>query len=157
MKSLGLATFVTAGLLLVAGCSSNTYADVARFHSNQPINRGTIYVAAADPTQTQSLEFRTHRETVSVELRRQGFQTVPDATQAQYLGTLGITQADNRTEMTLQIKRATDQSAVWEGRSSVAGSPGTQQGTLTWAVPRLAEAMFTDFPGTPGVTQQVRI
>jgi hypothetical protein len=186
-----LAATSLALMIALSACGrGGTYADVARFHTNQPINRGTLFIQPVDPASQNNLEFRTHAESVAVEMRRQGFQTVPDAGQAQYLATLDITQTDgttvtrpgttvgipvgsvviatpvgrgprNSTERTttigVQIKRQADGAQVWEGRASKTASAGSQQATLTWAVPALAGALFTDFPGTPGVTQQVRL
>jgi hypothetical protein len=67
----------------------------------------------------------------------------------------------NSTERTttigVQIKRQADGTQIWEGRASKTGSAGSEQTTLTWAVPALAGALFKDFPGAPGVTQQVRL
>ncbi|WP_181160020.1 DUF4136 domain-containing protein [Sandaracinobacter neustonicus] len=184
------ATSIALMVALSACGRGGTYADVARFHTNQPINRGTLFIQPADPAIANSLEFRTHAESVAVEMRRQGFQTVPDAGQAQYVATLDITQTDgttvtrpgttvgvpvgptiiatpvgrgprNSSERTttvaVQIQRQSDGQKVWEGRASKTATAGSQQATLTWAVPALAGALFTDFPGTPGVTQQVRI
>jgi hypothetical protein len=190
MKNRVLAATSIALMLALAACGrNNVYADVARFHSNQPINRGTLFIQPADPALANNLEFRTHSESVAVEMRRQGFQTVPTAAQAQYLATLDITQTDgttvtrpgmtvgvpvgpaviatpvgrgprNATERTttvgVQIKRQ-DGVQVWEGRASKTASAGSQGATLTWAVPVLAGALFQDFPGPAGVTQQVRI
>lgn len=187
----GLVFTLAATMLALTACGrGGTYADVARFHTNQPINRGTLFIQPVDPASQNNLEFRTHAESVAVEMRRQGFQTVPDAGQAQYLATLDITQSDgttvtrpgttvgvpvgsvviatpvgrgprNSTERTttigVQIKRQGDGAQVWEGRASKTASAGSQEATLTWAVPALAGALFKDFPGTPGQTVQVRL
>jgi hypothetical protein len=184
------ATSIALMIALSACGRNNIYADVARFHTNQPINRGTLFIQPSDPALANNLEFRTHSESVAVEMRRQGFQTVPVATQAQYIATLDITQTDgttitrpgmsvavpvgaamiatpvgrgprNSTERTstigVQIKRQADGTQIWEGRASKTASAGSEQANLTWAVPALAGALFKDFPGTPGVTQQVRL
>lgn len=191
MKKQILAATSIALMLALGACNrGGTYADVARFHTNQPINRGTIFIQPVDPSIASNLEFRTHAESVAVEMRRQGFQTVPDASQAQYIALLDITQTDgttvtrpgmtvavpvgptviatpvgrgprNATERTttigVQIKRQADGNQVWEGRASKTANAGSQGATLTWAVPVLAEALFRDFPGPAGVTQQVRL
>lgn len=191
MRNKVLAATSIALMIALSACGrNNIYADVARFHTNQPINRGTLFIQPSDPALANNLEFRTHSESVAVEMRRQGFQTVPTAAQAQYIATLDITQTDgttitrpgmsvavpvgptmiatpvgrgprNSTERTstigLQIKRQADGVQIWEGRASKTASAGSEQATLTWAVPALAGALFNDFPGTPGVTQQVRL
>ncbi len=146
-----------AALALAAALSAcggrGTYADGARFHSNQPINRGALHVAPADPTMGNSLEFRTHAETVATERRRLGFRTVPDRAQAQYVATLDIIQTDGapitRPGVTVGMP--------WEGRASKTAIAGMQEAMLAWAGPALAGALFRDFPGTPGVTRQVRL
>ena len=191
MRNKVLAATSIALMIALSACGrNNIYADVARFHTNQPINRGTLFIQPSDPALANNLEFRTHSESVAVEMRRQGFQTVPTAAQAQYIATLDITQTDgttitrpgmsvavpvgaamiatpvgrgprNSTERTstigVQIKRQADGTQIWEGRASKTASAGSEQANLTWAVPALAGALFKDFPGTPGVTQQVRL
>jgi hypothetical protein len=191
MRNKVLAATSIALMIALAACGrNNIYADVARFHTNQPINRGTLFIQPSDPALAGNLEFRTHSESVAVEMRRQGFQTVPTAAQAQYIATLDITQTDgttitrpgmsvavpvgaamiatpvgrgprNSTERTstigVQIKRQSDGTQIWEGRASKTASAGSEQANLTWAVPALAGALFKDFPGTPGATQQVRL
>lgn len=191
MRTGFVAAAAVAMVVALAGCNRNAiYADVARFHTNQPVNRGTLFIQPADPALADNLEFRTHSESVAVEMRRLGFQTVPSASQAQYIATLDITQTDgttvtrpgmtvgvpvgvaviatpvgrgprNATERTttvgVQMRRQADNVQIWEGRASKTATAGSQQATLTWAVPALSGALFGDFPGTPGVTQQVRL
>lgn len=169
MRKLSFTALATGTMLALAACASGTYADVARFHSNQPIARGTLYIQPADAVMGNSLEFQTHRETVAVEMRRIGFQTVPTPDQAQFVATLGITQADaavpagrrttpeRTTTMNVQIKASANAQPVWEGRATSTAAPNSPQANLTWAVPSLSSALFSGFPGTPGVTQQVRI
>ncbi|MFN7400264.1 MAG: DUF4136 domain-containing protein [Sandaracinobacter sp.] len=191
MRNRIVAAASIALMIALSACGrNNVYADVARFHTNQPINRGTLFIQPADPVLANNLEFRTHAESVAIEMRRLGFQTVPDAAQAQYVATLDITQTDGTTVtrpgMTMgvpvgptiiatpvgrgprtstertttigvQIKRQADGAQIWEGRASKTGSAGSEQTTLTWAVPALSGALFKDFPGAPGVTQQVRL
>lgn len=191
MKRPILAATSLALLLALSACNrGGLYADVARFHSNQPINRGTLFIEAADPAVGTSLEFRTHMESVAVEMRRLGFQTVPTRAQAQYVAILDIAQTDGATvtrpgtsvgvpvgptiiatpvgrgpsssterttTVAVQIQRQSDGAKVWEGRASKTSNVGSQEAALTWAVPALAGALFHDFPGRPGVTQQVRL
>ena len=98
MKRQIIAATSIALMLALSACNrGGTYADVARFHSNQPINRGTLFIQPVEPSMANNLEFRTHAESVAVEMRRLGFQTVPDAGQAQYVATLDIAQTDGTT------------------------------------------------------------
>ncbi len=64
-------------------------------------------------------------------------------------GTRTVTQA----QMTVQIRKASDGSAIWEGRAS-AIAPGTD--ALT-AAPALLQALLKDFPGPTGQTQTVKV
>lgn len=64
-------------------------------------------------------------------------------------GTRTVTQA----QLTLQIRRASDGRAIWEGRAS-AIAPGAD--ALT-AAPALLQALLTNFPGPTGQTQTVKV
>jgi hypothetical protein len=60
------------------------------------------------------------------------------------------------TQLRVQIRRAADGQAVWEGRAETAakeGSPAAQPGL---AAGKLATALFQDFPGKSGVTITVK-
>lgn len=191
MKKTSLIALPLALMLALGACSSsNQYAEVARFHTNQPINRGTLAIVPADPAVADSLEFRTHAETVAIEMRRLGFTTGLPADQVQYVATVDITQSDGQTvvragtsvgvpigpidvglpvgrgprvatnratTLSVQIRRTSDNQMVWEGRATTEAAAGSADATLTAAVPRLAGALFQDFPGTPGATVNVRI
>ena len=187
-------------MLALAACSNNLYADVTRFHTNQPISRGTLAVVPADPAMANSLEFRTHAETVAVQMRRLGYSTGLPASQVDYLATMDITQADGAGNVTrpgvtvgggvgvpignnaglganvavpvggtrrnpalrtttlfVQIKRRADGAQIWEGRASKQVGAGEDLAAATRGVPVLAEALFREFPGTPGATVRVRL
>ena len=64
---------------------------------------------------------------------------------------------ERTTTVAVQIQRQSDGAKIWEGRASKTANAGEQGATLTWAVPVLSEALFRDFPGKPGATQQVRL
>ena len=100
MPKFNLALAPVVALLALAGCSNNLYADVTRFHTNQPISRGTLAIVPADPSMANSLEFRTHAETVAVQMRRLGYSTGLPASQVDYLATIDITQADGAGNVT---------------------------------------------------------
>lgn len=200
MKSLRLAVLPLAALISLSACSNNLYADVTRFHTNQPISRGTLAVVPIDPAMANSLEFRTHAETVAVQMRRLGYSTGLPAGQVDYLATIDITQADaagnvtrpgvtvgggvgvpigsnaglganvavpvggsrrnpalRTTTLSVQIARRADRTQIWEGRASKQVNAGDDIANATNAVPALADALFREFPGTPGVTVRVRI
>ena len=199
MQTLRAALTATA-LLALTACSNNLYADVTRFHTNQPINRGTLAVVPLDPSVANSLEWRTHAETVAVQMRRLGYQTGLPQSQVAYIATIDIAQADGAGNVTrpgvivgagigvpigsnaglganvavpvgssrrnpaqrattlfVQIKRQADSVQIWEGRAVKQVGAGEDIAAATRAVPLLAEALFREFPGTPGQTVQVRI
>jgi hypothetical protein len=60
------------------------------------------------------------------------------------------------TELSVRIKRRSDNLVIWEGKAmqeSSAGTPAAQPGI---AASKLAEALFKDFPGKSGETISVR-
>lgn len=60
------------------------------------------------------------------------------------------------TELTVQIKRRSDGSTVWEGRAvteGVSGSPDMQSAAVA---ARLSKALFKGFPGESGITITVK-
>lgn len=201
MKKLLLTALPLAAMLAVSGCSNNTYADVVRFHNNQPISRGTLAVVPSEPGVANSLEWRTHAETVAVQMRRIGYSTGLPLSQVQYVATVDITQADaagnvtrpgltvgagvgvpigsnsglganvavpvgsgsrrnptmRSTTLSVQIQRTSDRANIWEGRATKEAGVNDAGANATTAVPMLAEALFREFPGTPGVTVRVRL
>ena len=60
------------------------------------------------------------------------------------------------TELTVQIKRRTDQSPVWEGRAHAFIDPRGNTAVEVAEADRLAAALFTGFPGESGRTIEVR-
>jgi hypothetical protein len=189
-----------AAMLALAACANNLYADVTRFHTNQPISRGTLAIVPVDPAMANSLEFRTHAETVAVQMRRLGYSTGLPSSQAQFLATIDITQADAQgnvtrpgvtvgggvgipignnaglganvampvgssrrnpslrtTTLSVQIQRRADRAQIWEGRATKQVGASDDLAAATNGVPLLAEALFREFPGTPGATVRVRI
>ncbi len=60
------------------------------------------------------------------------------------------------SELSVQLRRRSDNTTVWEGRAvteSVSGKPGSDPRD---AAQRLASALFRDFPGESGVTTTVK-
>jgi len=60
------------------------------------------------------------------------------------------------SRLSVQIRRASDNAAIWEGRAETQakeGSPAAQPGI---AAGKLADALFRDFPGKSGVTITVK-
>lgn len=95
MRKFAFAALPIAAMLALSACSNTTYADVVRFHNNQPITRGTLAIVPADAAIADSLEFRTHAETVAVQMRRVGYSTGLPVGQVQFIATLDVTQTDS--------------------------------------------------------------
>jgi hypothetical protein len=189
-----------AAILAVAACSNNIYADVTRFHTNAPISRGTLAIVPPDPAMANSLEFRTHAETVAVQMRRLGYSTGLPASQVEFLAVVDITQVDamgnvsrpgvsvgggvgvpignnaaiganvavpvgssrrnpalRTSTLAVTIQRRADRAQIWEGRATKQVAANDDLAAATNAVPALAEALFREFPGTPGQTVRVRL
>jgi hypothetical protein len=200
MKALRFSVVPMVAMLALAACSNNIYADVTRFHANQPISRGTLAIVPPDPAMANSLEFRTHAETVAVQMRRLGYSTGLPATEVDYVATLDITQVDamgnvsrpgvsvgggigipigsnaaiganvatpvggsrrnpalRTTTLAVSIQRRADRTQIWEGRATKQIAANQDLAAATNAVPALAEALFREFPGTPGQTVRVRL
>ncbi|MBV9882085.1 MAG: DUF4136 domain-containing protein [Sphingomonadaceae bacterium] len=70
-----------SAITAVSGCATDdmaTGASVTRFHLGQPIARGPIAVEAADPRDTNGLEFAQISASVARELTRLGWTVVPN-------------------------------------------------------------------------------
>jgi hypothetical protein len=59
-------------------------------------------------------------------------------------------------ELSVQIKRRSDNSMVWEGRAVQEIAADAPASALPAAVPALSRAMFADFPGPSGQTIRVK-
>jgi hypothetical protein len=89
MKS--AAAILSAALLLSLGaCSTTPSANVLRFHQNQPIERGTIYIRPANPQMAGSLEFQAQANAVGAQLQTQGFTVVSGPQSAQFAAVVGV-------------------------------------------------------------------
>lgn len=60
------------------------------------------------------------------------------------------------TRLTVQIKRRSDSTVVWEGRAQTEAQAGSSAAEPAPTVTRLASALFKDFPGTSGRTITVK-
>jgi hypothetical protein len=60
------------------------------------------------------------------------------------------------TRLTVQIKRRSDGTTIWEGRAETNGRFGEPGSQPAEAVRKLANAMFRDFPGVSGRTINVK-
>lgn len=60
------------------------------------------------------------------------------------------------TRLTVTIKRRSDGTTVWEGRGETAAPVGSEGAQPSAAVGRVAQALFTNFPGESGRTVVVK-
>jgi hypothetical protein len=60
------------------------------------------------------------------------------------------------TELSVQLKRRSEGTVIWEGRAQTEARDGTPYAAPAAAVAKLAEAMFRDFPGPSGQTITVK-
>lgn len=60
------------------------------------------------------------------------------------------------TELSVQLKRRSDGTVIWEGRAQTEAPGGTPYATPDAALTKLAQALFTGFPGQSGRTITVK-
>ena len=63
---------------------------------------------------------------------------------------------DALTMLSVQLKRRSEGTVIWEGRAEMAARDGTPAAAPEAAVARLAAALFKDFPGRSGETITVK-
>jgi len=63
---------------------------------------------------------------------------------------------DVLTELSVQLKRRSEGTVIWEGRAESVTRDGTPQASPQAAVQKLATALFRDFPGVSGQTITVK-
>lgn len=93
MKPVALLSAVALSLAL-AGCATTPTANVLRFHQNQAIERGTIYVRPANPQMAGSLEFQAQANAVASQLQLQGYTVVTTPQTAQFAAVVDMTTAE---------------------------------------------------------------
>jgi len=60
------------------------------------------------------------------------------------------------TQLRVQIRRAGDDKAIWEGRAETSAKEGSPEAQPGVAASKLADALFRDFPGASGQTMTVQ-
>ena len=148
---------------------------VTTSHLGQPIARGPIAVEAFDQADANQPEFRNYAASVAQQLTRLGWTVVPTTTQSEQVALVDVQQGSwaaltprgaplppasragsVATLLEVRIRRRSDGTVMWEGRSideAPADSAGAQR---TAAVEVLAAALFRDFPGVSGRTIRTR-
>lgn len=80
----------TALLLSLGACATTPSANVLRFHQNQPMERGTIYLRPANPQMAGGLEFQAQANAVATQLQAQGFTVVSTPQTAQFTAIVNV-------------------------------------------------------------------
>ena len=82
------ALLLSAAALASCASSGSGGIDVTRFHLDQPVARGAVYVEPARAADGGGLEYRAYADAVAAELRAAGFTPVPSLAQAELVGSL---------------------------------------------------------------------
>lgn len=155
--------------------------DVTRFHLSQPFARSQIAVEAADAADRNSPGFPFYRYAVEAQLKRLGWTIVPTSGQSEQIAMIDVEQGSRAalsqratigggatigagrgtadlvtTLLEVSIRRRSDASVFWEGRADAEARGGSAGADPKQIVPRLAEALFQDFPGESGRTISIR-
>jgi hypothetical protein len=151
--------------------------EVTTSHLNQPIARSQIAVEPFDAADANTPEFRNYASSVAQQLTRLGWTVVNTTGQSEQVALIDV-QEGSRAALTprtavpataagaragsvatlleVRIRRRSDGTVVWDGRSigeTPASSSGAQR---TATVDSLAAARFRDFPGISGRTIRAR-
>jgi hypothetical protein len=149
------AAILSAALLLSLGaCTTTPQANVLRFHQNQPIERGTIYIRPANPQMAGSLEFQAQANAVGIQLQQQGFTVVSTPQAAQFSAVVNVQTSERiaparQSGLTVGIGGGFSSGNVGVGTSvnvPVGGQPRANVATTT----TLSVAIITN-PGNQSV------
>ena len=172
-KSLFAKALLIGTALALTGCASqNPESRVTRFHLGQPIAPGELAVEPRDPTLSKDLEFQAYARIVQAEFSRLGFGAAPDLTRSELVAVTEVSRSyrptgqssgsisfpigkqrekmDVLTRLSVQLKRRSDSTVIWEGRAESVARDGSPNAHPEAAVARLAQAMFQGFPGRSG-------
>ncbi|WP_181160021.1 DUF4136 domain-containing protein [Sandaracinobacter neustonicus] len=145
---LGSALVIAAALALGA-CSTTPSANVLRFHQNQPVSRGTVYLKPANPALAGSLEFQAQANAVGAELRKQGFEPVSSPQVAQFTAVIDVQTTERvgpprQSGVSIGIGGGFSSGNVGVGTSvqvPVGGQPSPQVATTTTLSVSLVQAL----------------
>jgi hypothetical protein len=76
--------------LALGACSTTPTASVLRFHQNQSLDRGAVYIRSNAPQMAGSPEFQQQANAVGAELRRQGFEPVSSPQAARFTAVVDV-------------------------------------------------------------------
>lgn len=125
-----------AALSALAACSTtNSGVDVTRFHLEQPVARGSVFLEPANPDRAGSLEFRTYADAVAAELRDIGFTVASTRDAAELIGTMDYMQATRqaiaeRSPVSVGIGGGTFGSGLGVGLGTMFGLGGGKSGDI---------------------------
>lgn len=75
----------------LSACATTTpQADITRFHVDQPIAAGKIYVTSPEPVKPSVLEALSYNVAVARELQRLGFTSTGERDEAAYVATVSV-------------------------------------------------------------------
>ncbi|MBZ6377980.1 MULTISPECIES: DUF4136 domain-containing protein [Pacificimonas] len=125
-------------ILCAALAACSTYdpgIDVTRFHLEQPVARGAVFLEPAMPDQAGTLEFRTYADIVAAELRETGFTIVDDRDDAELLGVVDVAQASRealaqRSPVSIGVGGGTGGGNVGVGVGTTFGLGGGKSGEI---------------------------
>ena len=155
-----------------------TGPEVTRFHLGQQVARAQIAVEPFDPADANAPEFRTYAAAVGRELTRLGWTVVNTVGQSEQVALVDVEQGTRAslqtgrvaagmsaaagapgaiaTRLEVRIKRRSDGTVFWEGRSMMDTTGGASATDRSAIVQNLARSLFQDFPGESGRTISAR-
>ena len=184
MKAVFLRNCILLLALPLAACAStgterrSPGPEVTRSHLGQPIARAQIAIEAFDPADANAPEFRSYAAAVAAELTRLGWTVVNTIGQSEQVALIDVEQGTRAslqtgrvaagagaaagapgavaTRLEVRVKRRSDGTVFWEGRSIMDTSGGASAGDRVAIVQNLARSLFQDFPGESGRTISAR-
>jgi hypothetical protein len=184
MKAVFLRNCTLLLALPLAACAStqggraSAGPEVTRSHLGQPIARAQIAVEAFDAADANMPEFRSYAAAVAAELTRLGWTVVNTVGQSEQVALVDVEQGTRAslqtgrvaagmsaaagapgaiaTRLEVRIKRRSDGTVFWEGRSMMDTTGGASATDRSAIVQNLARSLFQDFPGESGRTISAR-
>ena len=145
-----LSLLAPLALLALGACTTPFRADVQRFVALPDTTGQSFAVVAADPDLSGGLEFGQYAMLVEQRMLDLGYRRSDDPAAAELIVSMDY-DIVYTSELDLKIDRAVDGQRLFEGKAEAL----SRSKNLTYLVPNLVEAMFTNFPGNSG--ERVRI
>ena len=162
------------------GRNAQAGPEVTRFHLGQQVARSQIAIEAFDPADANTPEFRSYAAAVAQELTRLGWTVVNTLGKSEQVALVDVEQGTRAalaigrvgagmppavaagapttvaTRLEVRIKRRSDGTVFWEGRSMLDTRGGASVADRSAIVQNLAAALFRDFHGESGRTIRTR-